>query len=223
MFPLGLPSVKNEKDTEDAAATEAATIHIVSSDSSDEETDVAQRVPPLPVPAFRRHRIMSSTLLSSENTSSIPLFDDLSVLSSSDAPTISTGTMKLLGPIIEAALFEEEQSNCNALVPYVPRYIWLATVLNVRDPDAADANQLTLVPYIGPYHRSFETPPREVRLNANALPSTPKKCDPDTMLLDIQHAIRRLTLQETNGQNGENVMSETNYEDITSPENFDVE
>lgn len=62
------------------------------------------------VPLITPKRIVSSTMIQPEaNVSS--LFGEVSNLSSSGVPTISSGTMRQLGPIIEAVLAEDDCRN----------------------------------------------------------------------------------------------------------------
>lgn len=179
--------------------------------------------PPAPRPAMRNRRIASSTMLHENSSSNISLFDDVSLLASSGIPTMSSGTMKVLGPIIEFALLEDDppSTNCKALVLYVPRQQWIDKILNISGHDAVDENQLALVPYIGPDHRSFQTPTREV-LPLSTPPNAPKKHAASAIMYDVENAFRRLTLDQAES-NPSAISGSVSLENIDSSENFDTE
>lgn len=169
---------------------------------------------------------MCSDLIDAENS----FFDDVSMVSSS-LPTISSGTMRLLAPIIEAALAEdvvEQQltdknpTPCQALVPYCPMTAILAFQRYRQNALSSQEENET-------------TPPASLK----PIPSMPKKPDMNEgrRFSILTNAIRCLDLNaddkakdaqlwewrsERNVNGADDTVAETNYyENIASPENFE--
>lgn len=174
--------------------------------------------------------IPSSTMCSVFVETQNSFFDDISMVSSS-VPTISSGTMRLLAPIIEAALAEdvveqqltdENPTSCQALVPYCPMR---AILPFQRFRHNASSSQ----------EENETTPPASLK----PIPSMPKKPDMNEgkRLSILTNAIRCLNLNaddeaegaqlwkwrnDRNVNGADNTVAETNYyENIASPENFE--
>lgn len=193
---------------------------------SENEFKEPEREPAIPKKKSIPSSTMCSVLIESENS----IFDDVSMVSSS-VPTVSSGTMRLLAPIIEAALAEdvveqqlteENPTPCQALVPYCPLSAMLAFQRYRHNASFSQED-------------NESTPPASLK----PIPSLPKKpnMNEGDRLSILTNAIRRLDLNaddkakdaqlwewrsEQNVTGAENTVAEINYyENIASPENFE--
>lgn len=202
--------LSDTSDEEDNAAPNDA----IQRDVEDEVAIVQQDFVEPAAPGVRRMRILSSTYLHERETLTTSMFGDISSLSS-PVPFVSSGTMRQLAPIIEAALEEEEK--------------------RARDqPNYANVNSMALVRYIPPRHcpdgieptasaEAPTTPPNHIC--SSPLPSAPKKNTTEPALVDVERALQRLNFCDTDeqptdsmGDAATGVFFDTVYEDIVSPE-----
>lgn len=137
-----------------------------------------------PRPAMRRNRIASSTFRPEISESVSTFFSDVSSLSSSWIPSVSSGTMQLLQPIIDMAIAEDREKvmpTCLALVPYQPLFGRFRSVSSV----AVEIENPT-------------TPPQTVSKTSPVPFSAPKKNKKNASdISDINHALRNLNLGGT--------------------------
>lgn len=200
-------------------------------DNSSQIAAVAYREPNQDAPdpnKLKTNRITSSTMISSVENDLL-CFCDVSTFSSA-VPSISSGTMNLLAPIIEDALANDSAWNddlvqaqrekvepnlCKALVPYRPPFeVFAFHLFRNNTPNSEDES-------------NEATPPVMLK---PATPVAPRKSNPnqDENLANLNTALRRLNLEEEMA--GETVLwhwrekaviDATMYENINSPENFD--
>lgn len=243
MFPNGAPPVKDEATEEmrrmfvrqsaEVNAAHPQQPKNVSGSNDIEGNDNDESNNEEPKPATRKKMpIPSSTMIGSQDDPNSSCFCDVSALSSA-VPTISSGMMNLLAPIIEAALAEENAENiqpneeqptlCRALVPY-------------RSPIA----NLAFAQYrcnASPSQEYFDenTPPVPIELMPAVAPKKQRQNEAERLSL-FNSAIRRLRLDDV-GQMAAGVelwkyrqkadvidvtsVENNTYEEINSPENFE--
>lgn len=243
MFHRGILPVKDEAGEEIRRVAErqlASVAHSEQPTDGTESSSETENSEPEPATALKVP-IPSSTMNSFNVEYGSSCFGDVSALSSA-VPTISSGTMKLLAPIIEAALEndeavrnhpdgkiheqlkEEMSASCRAVVLYRPRSAILGIEQYRRNASTSQENICE------------STPPFPLKPIPTAAPKKSDKNEGERLSL-LNKALRRLNLdddvpagvelwdwrQETNIRGAiDATLTENNaYEDITSPEDFE--